>query len=255
VLLVLCGLDDLVALWFARQAQSRGVACRIVTGEELSFARRRSQRLRGRRVSSLVELADGFRITDDGHDVSGVLNRLTSPPAAAWSHAAVNERHYAFAELHAFTLSWLSGLPSVVRNRPQPESLAGPAPHPLLALAVAAASGLSTPHVHLDGELAEPTAALRSAAVTAAGARAERRQVVCLDGRVLTPGIPAAVRRGSEALLPDLGMSSALVGIDFLIGRDQWWFAGTTPLPDLHASGDDVVEELLQHLAAEPGAS
>ncbi len=45
MLLVVCGLEDESALWFARRAAQSGVPCRIVTTEALSYARRFSHRL------------------------------------------------------------------------------------------------------------------------------------------------------------------------------------------------------------------
>ena len=129
-------------------AGASGVPVTVVTGELLAFARRRSHRLGRAGVHSSIELGDGTVLSD--LTFTGVLNRLVEPPAAAWEHAAVGERTYAMAELHAFTLSWLTSLPCPVRNRPDPSYLAGPAPHPLLALAAARSVGLRTVPIRLD---------------------------------------------------------------------------------------------------------
>jgi len=148
MLLVVCGLDDEGALWFARRATQSGADCRIVTTEALSYARHVSHRLAGGEVHTIVRLADGTELVDS--QLSGVLNRAIEAPVAAWQLAAPAERHYATMELHASTLSWLHALPCPVRNRPEPACLTGPLRHPFVTVAAAHAAGLPCPEVRFD---------------------------------------------------------------------------------------------------------
>jgi hypothetical protein len=263
MLLVLCGLDDASALWFARRATQSGVDCTIVTTEALSFARHFSHRLDGGAVTTAVRLADGTSLADHGladhgladHEIGGVLNRAVQAPTAAWQLAAAAERDYAAMELHACTLSWLHALPGPVRNRPEPDCLAGPLRHPFVTVAAAHATGLPCPQVSFGtaeastAESLDPADALLLASARAAGPRARPVHLVCLDGVVLGCEPPEPVAAAIAAFAIRIGAGAALLGIDFLAGPDGWWFAGTSPLPDLRAGGDALVQGLLALLA------
>jgi hypothetical protein len=46
-----------------------------------------------------------------------------------------------------------------------------------------------------------------------------------------------------------MGAAEALLGVDFFAGDGGWWFAGTSPLPDLRAGGETLCQRLLALLA------
>ena len=245
MLLVLTGLDDFAALAFVRAATAAGAPCTVLTTEAMSFAHRRSHRLSDAGVFTRLEMADGTVVSSS--DVSGVLNRMMAPPDLAWRQAASGERDYASAELHAFTVSWVNALACPVRNRPSPDCLAGPAPHPFVGAAAAMRAGLACPAVRMGaGHEPEPATALYLAAVAAAGTASEVRQVVCLDGVVVADDVPTEVCSGVARLAGLLGFGEALVGVDFVVGDGTWWFAGTTPLPELRFGGRDLLRGLLR---------
>jgi hypothetical protein len=248
MLLVVCGLEDESALWFARRAAQSGADCRIVTTEALSYARGFLHRLDNGEVHTVLRLADGARLVDS--EISGVLNRAIQAPAAAWQLAAPAERDYATMELHACTLSWLHALPCQVRNRPEPDCLAGPLRHPFVMVGAAHASGLPCPEVRFDttGPLG-PADALLLAAAQAAGPQARPVHLVCLDGAVPGCELPEPVAAGIAAFAAQIGADTALLGIDFFAGAGGWWFAGASPLPDLRAGGDALCQRLLDLLA------
>lgn len=248
MLLVVCELEDESALWFARRAARSGVHCRIVTTEALSYARRFSHRLDNGEVHTEVRLADGALLVDS--EISGVLNRAIQAPAAAWQLAAPAERDYATMELHACTLSWLHALPCPVRNRPEPDCLAGPLRHPFVTVAAAHAAGLPCPEVRFDtaGPLG-PADALLLAAAQAAGPQARPVHAVCLDGAVLGCELPEPVAAGITVFTARARAGTALLGIDFFAGVGGWWFAGASPLPDLRAGDDALCRRLLGLLA------
>ncbi|HEV8651809.1 MAG TPA: hypothetical protein VG276_21030 [Actinomycetes bacterium] len=253
MLLVLCGLDDPGALWFARRAVESGLDCSVVTSEALSYVRRISHQLGRDGVHTTVELIDGTVLVDElaagPGGVSGVLNRMLEPPAQAWQYAAPAERDYAAMELHAVVLSWLHGLRCPVRNRPEPDCLAGPVRHPFVAVAAAHAVGLSCPTVRFDSAAPLwPADALLAAAAAAAGRPARAVHVVCLDGEVLAPEVPEAVAGGVAAFTTRIGAGEALIGVDFVVGPSGWWFAGLTPLADLRAGGAVLFDRLIELL-------
>ncbi|WP_103351561.1 hypothetical protein [Amycolatopsis sp. CA-128772] len=248
MLLVLCSLDDTDGQWFARRATRAGRACVAVTTERLSFARRHDHRVGpAGDVRTTIELADGAVL--DGEALTGVLNRIRVPPALAWHRAEPAERDYASAELFAYTLSWLAGLRCPVRNTPTPQCLAGPAPDPVQAWAAAHAAGLRCAPIRLGTGTPWPPgdAALAGARAAVAGP-VRPRQVRCLDQEVLDRDVPAATAAGVRRLTKLLGAETALLGIDFLVGDADWWFAGLTAVPALRPGGDLLVGRLLDAL-------
>jgi hypothetical protein len=255
MLLVLCSAHDADALWFAVRARRAGADVSVVTDNRLAFARRRSHRIDDGGVRSLVVLDDGAVLSDD--TVTGVLNRLTAAPDAAWR--AVRdpaERGYAAAELGAFTLSWLTGLRCPVRNRPDPSFLGGRPHEPLAALAAARTAGWPCPDVDLDtaapdGAGDDIGAALIGAAARRAGSGAQAVTAVLLDGAVTGPvGLPEDLLAHAGPFAGALGATDQLLGATFVTGPGGWWFAGTQPLPPLRAGGDRLVVGLLAALGA-----
>ncbi|MDQ4214740.1 hypothetical protein [Microbacterium capsulatum] len=210
-----------------------------MTSELLSFARRRSQRLGRDGARAVVEVGP---LTIERPAL--VINRMTTPPDAAWRSAVPGEREYAAAELTAFVLSWLRALDCPVRNRPEPVCLAGPAPHPQLAQLFAQRSGLACGEGIRSGTYA---------------------QLVVLDGEILNPEEIAqragtAMPRGFAASVSSfahaVGADTALIGIDMIVGEGQWLFQGVTPLPALPAAGSFLVDGLIalaeSHRSAAP---
>ena len=250
MLLVIVSLDDRDALWFAQQAMAAGVDCTVLTTEALSFARRRSHRVSDAGISTSIEVSAGLCIDD--WRLSGVLNRSLGAPDRAWQRAAPAERDYASAELHAFMVSWLAGLRCPVRNRPTPQCLAGPAPHPFVATAAAARAGLLCPPLTTTTAEAPLGDIQLVAARLAAGAGSRPVSVPCVDGSPVVAGVPDDVATGIARFLALVGAAEAVVGIDFLVAGGKWWFAGMTPLPSLRDGGQAMVERLLATFASEP---
>jgi hypothetical protein len=236
-------------LWFAAQLRAAGEQPCLVTSDLLSFARRRSQRIGAVGVESVIELAHGTTITRPAF----VLNRLMGPPAAAWRWASDAERNYAIAELNAFMLGWLTGLDCPVRNSPDPSCLAGPLPHPLLLAAAAARAGLECADVPFRHDSGSTPDYLLEAAAGVAGPSAQPVHVVCLDGVILNVPVPDSVAAAVREFATLIGASEALIGVDFLVQGNTWWFAGMSPLADLRAGGANLVDRLVA-LAMEPAS-
>lgn len=249
MLLVVATLNDTDALWFARKAEELvGTAPTFLTTEALAFAHRRSHRVSDDGASTVIEVTPGTVIEDAR--LTGVLNRSIAPPDIAWKRAALGEREYASAELHAFMLSWLTALGCPIRNRPSYECLAGPAPHPFATVAAAVEAGLSCPPVNTGSSAAvDCSDALAAAAHVAAGPRCSSARLVCLDGTVFGGDAPDEVRAGVRRFVGLVGAAEALVGVDFLVRGETWWFAGMTPWPNLRAGGVELVARLVSVLA------
>ncbi|WP_315092966.1 hypothetical protein [uncultured Cellulomonas sp.] len=245
---ILCDLDDSAALWLDARFRDAGQSCTLVTSGLLSFARRRSQWIGRDGTRAVVDLGDAGVI--DQPDL--VVNRLVSPPVAAWQWARPQERDYAGAEMTAFTLSWLAAVPGPMRNRPSPTCLAGPSPHPLRAAVLAHRAGLDVPDA--DFGAVTPTLELLEAAVRSGGPAARALHLVVLDGRIvdadgveqragarMPEGFSSAIARLAAAV----GAAEGLIGVDVVVAGSRWWFAGMTPLPDLAYAGDALVQALV----------
>ncbi|HEY0118759.1 MAG TPA: hypothetical protein VGC04_08270 [Cellulomonas sp.] len=255
MLAVLCSAHDADALWFAIRARRAGAAVTVVTDTRLAFARRRSHAVDEEGTRSVVELDDGTVLDD--RTVTGVLNRLTAAPDAAWR--AVRdpaERGYAAAELGAFTLSWLAGLRCPVRNRPDPSFLAGRPHEPLVALAAARTAGWPSPDVDLDTAAGDEVGdAVLAGAARQAGPGARAVTAVLLDGAITGPaGLPDDLAPHAGAFAAALGATDQLLGATFVTGPGGWWFAGAQPLPPLRPGGDLLVAGLLAALGADDRA-
>ena len=248
-LLVLGEASDAGAQWLLSQLRAAGERCVLATPELLAFAARRTQRLDSDGVTADVAL-----VPSDGPGTPRlVVNRLVRAPGDAWRHAAPDERDYAMAELAAFSLSWLHGLPCPVRNRPSPTSLPGPSPDALLAAVAAAHAGFDVPAVRWVPD-ASPYPLLE-AAIRAAGGGARVGQLTVLDGAVvgirrlesaLGRPVPRRILAAVAGFVVRIDAEESLIGIDVVVGADQrWWFAGSTPLPDLELGGEDLVSAVL----------
>jgi hypothetical protein len=238
MLLVLCPVTDLDALWFVEQARRAHIPCTVVTTDLLSFPRRRSHRIDARGIDTIIELADGTSLDRP----AGVLNRMVDPPDVAWRRAAPAERNYAAAELHAFTLAWLWGLDGPVRNRPDPACLAGPLPSPVVVAHAAARAGLACGALRIGTDDSDD---LLTAAVRASIGPLRPVHLPVLDGEVETSvDVPGAVREGIRTLVKDLAVHEALIGLDFLIDGSTWRLAGLTPVAGLRAGGEMLAHRL-----------
>jgi hypothetical protein len=259
-MMILTHLNDIAALRLATRIRALGQDCDVVTVEALSFAARRTHRVADHGTTTVIEMQDG-RIVDHslslrsalvGGPTGSVLNRCVGPPDVAWAKAEASERSYAGAELHAFVLSWLAGLSVPIRNRPTSSSLSGPNPSPLRALSAAGKAGLRIPDFTFDSALA-CHGQIEQAAVAAAGERGLWQQVVVLDGRAFGPVAPDSVVAGTLRLLSSIGATESLMGANFVVDDDNWWFAGLTSLPELPDT-DAFLLELLAVLGSSDAA-
>lgn len=236
--LILCGTDDLPALWAFQGLGARGLApLELVSAPLLAYSLRWEHRLDGNGAGTVLTLADGRTL--QGGEVRGTLNRLRSLPFAHLEHAAPGDREYARTELLALFASWLHALPPPVLNRPAPESLVGRDRHLSEWVWLAARAGLPTPPY---AESSDPAGA------PAAGARpvpifTPWRTVFVVAGRAVGEA-PDGVLEGCLRLA-NLA-ETALLGIDFAAtaAAGPWTFAGASPFPDLRLGGPALLDAL-----------
>jgi len=231
---VICGDQDLSALWIISKLQERGVGVDLVTAAALGAAVGWEHFLENGEVKSEVALPDG-RILRFGHD-DVVLNRLVQPPSERINRIAGADRDYALQEMNALYLSWLFSLPGKVVNRATPQGLAGSMRHPSHWTALARAAGLPVAAWRQSDEddpndLWRP----RQAAFT----------VFAVDDRIVAPdGLAPNIVDGCKALAR--ASDATLLGIDFVARADNscWEFIGASPVPALVQGGDQLADAI-----------
>jgi hypothetical protein len=93
--------------------------------------------------------------------------------------------------------------------------------------------------------MGSPAHYLLESAACASGRGARPVHGVCLDGEILNVAVPPHVAKGVRNFAIAVGVDEALVGIDFLVQEDKWWFAGMSPVADLRVGGAPLLDRLL----------
>lgn len=241
--LILCSAHDAVAEWARRGLASRGLApLEVVYAEALPYGLRWEHRIGEAGAYVGFELRDGRRITSDG--LRGVLNRLTHLPTQHLS--MLPDQEYISQELTAFSMSWLYALPCPVLNRPTAQGLCGPWLHVSEWVTLAARAGLPTPvYRQGGGDLIDETKTERTLFP-----RETTTGVVVVGGRVFGPRVFTREMEEGCVRLSAL-VSMPLLGVEFGRGEDgEWQFASATPLPDLSAGGEPLLDALAEELGA-----
>jgi hypothetical protein len=238
--LVLCGANDLPALWAARGLESRGLQpLEIITPEVLAYNRRFVHRVATSQRSISIMLADGRVI--DSAAICGTLNRLQLVPSEHLHGANATDRQYAEQELHALFLSWLNVLPGPVLNRPTPQGLSGAWRHLSEWIWMAAQAGLSTmSYRQSDGH---------SELLSNATSRGPTRSIIVIKDNCSGPTAPPTVTAGSVRLAELT--KTTLLGVEFQITpAGDWIFRNATSLPDLRLGGEALLDVLANALRA-----
>ncbi len=240
--LVLCSAADASALWvYERLRARRRAPVALLFVEALAHeATRWEQRIVAGRANTTLSTSDGRQFRGDA--LGAVLNRMTALPLVVLEAADPGDREYARSELSAFAASWLRTLSTNVVNAPDPHGLCGRWRADLEWRGLGARAGLACGPLRLasDGpDRPRPWAAPVGRSTT----------VLSVDGRLLHPGVPAAVQQGG-ARLSGLARTRVL-GLRFA-GEDParagWQFLDATPYPDLSSAGEGGVAALEEAL-------
>jgi hypothetical protein len=237
--LVLCSAADASALWvYERLRARRRAPVVLLFVEALAHgATRWEQRIAAGRATTAVSTGDGRQFRGDA--VGAVLNRMTMPPLLVLDAADPGDREYARSELSAFAASWLRTLSANVVNAPDPHGLCGRWRSELEWRGLGARAGLTCEPLRLASE--GPDRPQPWGVADAAGTTT----VLCVDGRLLHPGVPPALHQAG-ARLSGLARTRVL-GLRFAgedPGRAGWRFLDATPYPDLSSAGEDGVAAL-----------
>ncbi|HXY78839.1 MAG TPA: hypothetical protein VEH47_08495 [Candidatus Acidoferrales bacterium] len=238
--LVLCSSSDTSGLWVYQGLRQLGVGpMELVLSEWLAFGSRWEHRLDGSATQFRVTLPDGRVLCSSR--IRGAINRLLAPAPGIDQQAAISDREYAHAELQAFYLSWLQGLPGVMINRPGAVGLCGPWYHTSEWVCRASRAGLKAPVYRQSAhETERGYASLAPEGATTINVIAFRGEVY--GERVGEPVARACARLAQEA-------RTELLGIELYAGQDgEWTFASATPCPGLSVGGMPLLHSLADAL-------
>lgn len=231
--LLLCDAADGCARWLATGLAARGTSLEVVTSDALVRAPRWLHRVGAAGVELDVDLADGRRIRSAA--LTSVVNRLVHVPVHLLA-ATPDDLRYATAELYAFWLSWLEGLPCPVVNRAAPTGLSGAWLSDAEWLLRAGRSGLPTTPLRLDSGPPEPPDL---------GDRAP--SLLVASGAVFGPPDAAGLVEGARTLARSAGFDL----LELRLARDEAGalrVAGACALPDLRVGGEPVLDHLSEVL-------
>lgn len=243
--LILSSSSDPSGIWARQGLRHLGlIPLEFVTAENLASRCQWEHRLGSGGTHLQFALADGRVFTSSA--VRGVLNRLYAPSPLALERAAASDRDYAQAELLAFYLSWLNGLPGVVINRPTPAGLSGPWLHPSEWMLRASRAGLRTP-VYRQGSRGAADPGNNSFCRSSAANRITTQSVIAFAGEIFGGMVPASIAQACGRLVEEAG--AAMLGIDLYADEHgRWTFAAATPTPDLRCGGMPLLRRLAQVL-------
>ncbi len=239
--LVLCSSSDASGLWVYEGLRQLGVGpIELVVSERLAFGSRWEHRLQGSATQFRVTLPDGRVLCSSR--IQGVINRLLTPAPGIEQQAAISDREYAQAELQAFYLSWLQGLPGVVINRPGAIGLCGPWYHSSEWVCHASRAGLKAPVYRQNSH---DTAERGYASL--APERATTINLIAFRGEVYGARVPETVARACSRLAQEA--RTELLGIELYASQDgEWMFASATPCPALAVGGAPLLHSLAEAL-------
>lgn len=240
--LVLCSANDVSAHWACEGLKRRGLKpIEMVYAEALPFSPRWEHRVGADGVSISITLPDGRLI--DSAAIRGALNRMVGVPPLPPTYSPDVE--YANAEIPAFFLSWMYGLPGPVLNRATAQGLCGQWKHVSEWVCLASRAGLQTPaYKQSSGD--QINEAITERRLFPIGT--PTRTVIVIEGNVCGADVPPAVREGCARLSELSGTS--LLGIEFVLtprsvdSGSNWIFAGATPLPDLRYGGEELLDQM-----------
>jgi hypothetical protein len=239
--LVLCSSSDPAGLWVYEGLRQLGVApLELVLAEALAFGSRWEHRLDASGTHIKIVLPDGRVLCSSR--IRGAINRLLTPSPGIALQAVASDKDYAQAELQAFYLSWLKGLPGIVVNRPTAMGLCGSWFHPSEWAYRASRAGLPAP-VYRQSAHDVPDHCHRSRVPEGAA----KQNVIAFRGEVFGGQVPDTLVRACAKLAQEA--EAEMLGIELYAAENgDWTFASATPCPDLSAGGNSLLQRLAQAL-------
>ena len=236
--LVLCNSNDHSALWAVTRLRARHIEpLTVLTPELLHYSFQWQHRLfRDGRSTIAFTLADGRQI--EGGAIRGVLNRMCSVPIRLLQHLVEADRVYSQQEWTALHMSWLASLPVPVLNLPVIEGLCGAWRHQSEWVWLAGQAGLDA------GDYVQQVASDAPPSRKAEPAVPHLRTVIAIDGRWIGEQV-------TDDVADACGRLGALAGTRILgvhLHPQSGTFISASPLPDLRAGGERVIDALASAL-------
>jgi hypothetical protein len=242
--LILCSRDDPAAIWaWGGLRQLANTSVELLFTEELAFSPLFDHHLDGRGARVRIGVSEHRWI--ESSQVTGVLNRVVSPPRQQLERVATADLAYAEAEIQAFYLSWLSAFPGNVINRPHPFGLAGPWFHASEWFLRAARAGLPVKTYRQSSlDTVQP-------ACCRAQPHGSMHHIVAFSDAVFGLDLPEPIQIACSRLVR--ASPAKMLGIDFCrTSSDGYQFVSATPLPHLMVGGKPLLNRLAKMLADPP---
>ncbi|HXB99246.1 MAG TPA: hypothetical protein VNU74_02520 [Terriglobales bacterium] len=239
--LILCSSSDPSGLWAYEGLRRLGVApLELILAESLAYGSLWEHRLDSGGTHLKIVLPD--RRTLCSSRIRGAVNRLLAPAPGITERAAVSDKEYAQAELQAFYLSWIKGLPGVVINRPTPIGLCGSWYHPSEWAYRASHSGLPiAPYRHSAHDA--PEKCYRPLVPQGA----TMLNVIVFRGEVFGAQLPEPTLSACAKLAD--ASETEMLGMGLYADENgEWTFANATPCPDLSVGGVPLLQRLAKAL-------
>lgn len=241
--LVICGMNDVSALWAYQGLQARGLQpLELVTSEMLAYSLRWEHRVETDRTQITIHLTDGRVL--EGDRISGTLNRHLFLPSNHLQLAQESDRPYAHQELVALFMSWLNTLSGPMLNRPTAQGLSGAWRHISEWVWLATRAGLLVPVYQQSS--ADPCGEEGDRRLFPPGTPVKTVFVVSgfvVGGTAAGGAVPPEIARGCQRLARL--SRTELLGVEFVsTTQSAWTFAGATPAPDLRLGGAALLDVL-----------
>jgi hypothetical protein len=239
--LIFCGSSDPSGRWVYEGLKGFGVGpLELVYGEWLAIGSQWEHRVDNGGTHLKIALRDGRVLCSSR--IRGAINRLLAPSPGIAQLAVDSDKEYAQAELHAFYLSWLHGLPGVVINRPTAMGLCGSWYHSSEWSYRASRAGLPVSVYRQSSQDAADLGYLSRAPEGAATQNLIAFRGEVFGGRLPEPMVRACAKLAQEA-------DAEMLGIELYAAENgEWTFANATPCPDLSVGGMPLLERLAQAL-------
>jgi hypothetical protein len=200
-------------------------------------------------VCSRIELADGRTL--DSTEIQATLNRMAYVPAWLVDDLVPEDRPYGLQELSALVLSWLQSLPAPTINPPSPRGMSGPWRSPAEWALLSSQAGLDVMPIVFDsasdaGESNVVNGGLGWCSI-GPGVPDGEDVIVVGDAVFSRHALPEDAVEACRRLA--VAADTPILGLAFTEYDGRPMVAGVTPLPDLRAGGDEIVDAVAALLA------
>jgi hypothetical protein len=206
-------------------------------------------------VRTRIELADGRTL--DSTEIRATLNRMAFVPAWLVDDLVLEDRTYGLQELSALVLSWLQSFPVPTINPPSPRGMSGPWRSPAEWASMSSRAGLDVMPIVFDSasDTDEPSRVNGALGWCSIGPAAPAGEDVIVVGDAVFSHVALSDATVEACRRLAVAAQIPILGLGFAECDERWVVAGVTPLPDLRAGGDEIIDAVAALLSGVPSTS